>query len=153
MLSHLLHHPQWIVPLAELHAQAWSHLYTDWNVTTAAAEFRAQHTDGTLPATLLLLHDSQLVGSVSLVFDDLPDRPELQPWLASLFILREHRGQGHAATLIAAAVAFAGAARYPILHLFTENAATLFKRHGFIPMENITLQGHPIALLRRTLQL
>lgn len=153
MIAHLHHHPQWIASLAALHAQEWGHLYSNWNAAVAEAEFLSQRTDGTLPATLILLEKNTVIGSVSLVFNDHPTRLDLNPWLASLFILPAHRGQGYAAPLIEAAIAFAAAARYPALHLFTETAATLFQRHGFKIMENSTLQGHPITLLRRPLQL
>lgn len=87
------------------------------------------------------------------MFNDHPAGLDLDPWLASLLILPAHRGQGHVATLIEVAIAFAAAAGYPSLHLFTETAATLFLRHGFTKLESHTIQGHSVTLLRRPLPL
>ena len=87
MISHLADVPFFLDELAELHAAEWKHLYADWDVEAARAEFLDQKADGSLPATLVLHEGMELVGSVSVVFGDCPARADLDPWLASVCML------------------------------------------------------------------
>lgn len=137
--------------LAERHAAAWGYLYTDWDSAKALAEFRTQKTDGSLPATLVLRENEQVAGSVSVLCGDCEACTDLDPWLASLYVFPECRGRGHAGRLIEAAIHLAEKAGEKELHVFTESAADLFRRHGFTTLERTTLHGKPIEILRRGL--
>ena len=151
MISHLADVSFFRDELAALHAAEWKHLYADWDVQAALAEFLNQKADGSLPATLVLHDEMELVGSVSVVFGDCPARPDLDPWLASLYVVPERRGQGHGLGLVQAAFELAAAAGVRRLHVFTESAEKLFQRCGFEMLERTMLQGMPIAVLARPL--
>jgi hypothetical protein len=86
----------------------------------------------------------ELAGSVSVVFGDCPARLDLDPWLASLYVVPQRRGCGHGLELATAA----GAKR---LHVFTESAEKLFQRCGFEMLERTMQQDVPISVLFRTL--
>ena len=151
MISHLADVPFFLDELADLHAAEWKHLYADWDVQSARAEFLGQKGDGSLPATLVLHEGTELVGSVSVVFGDFPAPTDLDPWLASLYAAPERRGQGHGLELVRAAIALAAAAKAKRLHVFTESAEKLFQRCGFEMLECTTLQDVPITVLVLTL--
>jgi len=151
MISHLADVTFFLDELADLHAAEWKHLYADWDVEAARAEFSDQKGDGSLPATLVLHEGTELVGSVSVVFGDCPVRPDLDPWLASLYVVPQRRGQGHGLELVRAAIEFATAAKAKRLHVFTESAEKLFQRCGFEMLERTTLQDAPITVLVLTL--
>ena len=72
MISHLADVPFFREELAVLHAAEWKHLYADWDLQTALAEFLTHKADGSLPATLVWHEGMALVGSVSVVFGDCP---------------------------------------------------------------------------------
>jgi N-acetylglutamate synthase-like GNAT family acetyltransferase len=93
----------------------------------------------------------ELVGSVSVVFGDCPARPDLDPWLASLYVVPQRRGRGHGLELVQAAIELAAAAGAKRLHVFTESAEKLFQRCGFEMLERTMLQDLPISVLFRTL--
>ncbi len=137
--------------LARLHAAEWGHLYRNWDGAVAQAEFRTHRTDGSLPATLVLRQEGQLVGVVSLIHGDCEARTDIDPWLASLYVVPEFRGRGHAHRLIDAAIDHAAAAGEQALHVFTESATELFQQHGFAELERTTVHGQPIVILRREL--
>ena len=143
--------PFFLDELAALHAAEWKHLYTDWDVQSARAEFLDQKADGSLPTTLVLHEGRELVGSVSVVFGDCPARADLDPWLASLYVVPQRRGQGHGLELVRAAIEFAAAAKAKRLHVFTESAEKLFQRCGFEILERTMLQDVPITVLVLTL--
>lgn len=137
--------------LAMRHAAEWRHLYEDWGLAAARAEFRTHKTDGLLPATLVLHDNGQVAGSVSLIYGDCEARKDLNPWLASLYVFPEFRGQGHAHRLVEAAIRHAAAAAQKELHVFTELAGGLFRRHGFALLERNSMGSVTIEILRRGL--
>ena len=139
------------VELAKRHAAEWGCLYTDWDSAKALAEFRMQKTDGSLPTTLVLREDEKVAGSVSLLYGDCEACTDFDPWLASLYVFPDFRGRGHAGRLIEAAIQFAARAGVGVLHVFTESASDLFRRHGFEALERTMLHGKPVEILRREL--
>jgi GNAT superfamily N-acetyltransferase len=151
MISHLADVSFFRDELASLHAAEWKHLYADWDEHAALAEFLNQKADGSLPATLVLHEGMELVGSVSVVFGDCPARLDLDPWLASLYVVPQRRGRGHSLDLVRSAIELAAAAGAKQLHVFTESAEKLFQRCGFEMLERTMLQDVPISVLLRTL--
>ena len=151
MISHLADVPFFREELAALHATEWKHLYADWDARTALAEFLTHKADGSLPATLVLHEAMELLGSVSVVFGDCPARADLDPWLASLYVVPQRRGQGHGLELVRAAIEFAAAAKAKRLHVFTESAEKLFQRCGFEILERSKLQDVSITIMTRAL--
>ena len=135
--------------LARLHAEEWQHLYREWDERTAREEFRTQSTDGSYPATLVLREDGRLIGSVSVVRDDCEARTDLGPWLASLYVLPGKRGQGHGSRLIEAALGLAKRNGTPGIYVFTESAAELFPRQGFVHFADAVTNGCAVTILRR----
>jgi len=137
--------------LARFHAEEWRHLYREWNEEKALAEFGRQRGDGSLPATLILRASGRLIGSVSVIHDDCEARTDLDPWLASLYVLPAERGRGHGSRLVAAALELARRSGVDYLHVFTESAEKLFRSHGFVPFADAVTNGRPITILRREL--
>lgn len=135
--------------LARLHALEWQHLYYAWDEKKALEEFRSQKTDGSVPATLVLREDGRLVGSVSVVRDDCEARRDMGPWLASLYVMPEKRGQGYGRRLIEAAVDLAKRNDTGCLHVFTQSAEQLFLNHGFTRFAAAVTNGRAITILRR----
>jgi len=151
MISHLANVPFFREELAALHAAEWKHLYAGWDSQRAREEFLAQKADGSLPATLVLHEGMELLGSVSVVFGDCPVRPDLDPWLASLYVVPQRRGRGWGLELVRAAIELAGASGSERLHVFTETAEKLFQRCGFEILERTVLRDVPITILARNL--
>jgi GNAT superfamily N-acetyltransferase len=110
--------------LATRHALEWEHLYEDWGLATARAEFREHKVDGSMPATLVLYDNGQVAGSVSLIYGDCEARRDLDPWLASLYIFPEFRGRGHAHRLVEAAIRHAAGAAQEELHVSRNRPVT-----------------------------
>ena len=135
--------------LARLHALEWQHLYHEWNEKKALEEFGAQKTDGNLPTTLVLREGGRMVGSVSVVDNDCEARTDLNPWLASLYVMPGQRGHGHGSRLVAAALDLARRNGVEFLHVFTESAEELFLRHGFVEFADAVTNGRGITILRR----
>ncbi|MBN2402463.1 MAG: GNAT family N-acetyltransferase [Spirochaetes bacterium] len=74
-----------------------------------------------IPVTWIVIEDEIPVGMVSLKENDLWSRKDLNPWLASLFVLPEYRNRGLGYLLIRQVIEKAKSLKYNRLHLFTES--------------------------------
>ncbi len=102
------------------------------------------------PEEVFILFDGDTpVGTASLAYDDLPSRPDLTPWLASVFVLPGARGKGYAAALVRRVEAFAMAASVKTLWLFTWTAEPLYARLGWQRVGLETNRGQEVVLMRR----
>jgi len=97
-----------------------------------------------------------LAGTVSVVDRDLPERPWLGPWVASLVVGEAHRRRGLGARLIGAAVAGAAAVSDPnqTLYLWAERRFVDYYVHlGWTPVEVVRRRRRtaaaPIVVLKR----
>jgi predicted N-acetyltransferase YhbS len=134
--------------LAELCARQWQHLYLDWDRTIALREFKSQRNDGTLPLSLVATQNEELVGMVSLIFDDLPGYEHLN-WLTSLLVLPEHRKKGIGSRLVCKAERLFLLNGIPRAYLFTDSAYGFFEKLGWIVAESRTCNHYPIVVLEK----
>ncbi len=84
-----------------------------------------------LPRTWVAVAGDQPVGCARLVAADHADRPDLSPWLASVFVAPAWRRRGIASALVRTVQAAARAGGYPALYLYTPDQARLYARLGF----------------------
>ena len=105
-----------------------------------------------LPQTFVLFLDGTPAGTASLVENDLQNRAELSPWLASVWVEPWARGQGHAGALVRAAETAAQALGVGTLWLYTRRAERIYRRAGWTVVEYLTHLGGTAALMRRNLQ-
>ena len=145
----LQNHPAFIPQLATLCGREWAHLYEGWNVETATREFESQPTDGQLPLTIAAMEKEELLGTVSLISDDLPGFEQWNPWLASLFVLPQHRSKGVAAFLVRQAEEILIQNGIRRAYLFTESAQGLFFKLGWQPVEETFCHGHPVTIFKK----
>jgi GNAT superfamily N-acetyltransferase len=138
-----------VATLAAWHHAQWGHLYSHWTLDVCRAELEAHaaRADG-LPTTLLALEGEELLGSVSLVFEDAPELQEHgSPWLASLYLKPEARGRGFGAQLARAAVARAADEGVEELFLFTPEHRDFYARLGWRPLARTALKGTAVDLM------
>jgi GNAT superfamily N-acetyltransferase len=80
--------------------------------------------------TFVLLDDNVPVGTASLVNNDLPSRPDLTPWLASVLVLPPFRGKGYSAPLVRR-VEQAAILSTATLWLYTWSAESVYAKLGW----------------------
>lgn len=97
------------------------------------------------------LHNDVPVGCAALAHDDLPERSDLTPWLANVFVLPGYRQHGVATLLVAAVVAEARARGFSEIWLYHDQPHTLYARMGWRPVEHITRQGGEATVMKRLL--
>lgn len=91
------------------------------------------------------------MGTVGLDLNDLYPRPELNPWLASLYVTPDARGGGIGAALVRHAEAAAAAAGHGRLWLFTPDKADFYARLGWLREGMEEVEGQAVVLMSRRL--
>lgn len=81
--------------------------------------------------TFVALENGRAVGTASLDFEDLPPKPDLTPWLASVYVLPEYRSQGIGESLIAAVEKEAVAKGFRYIYLHTSDRANFYAKRGW----------------------
>jgi N-acetylglutamate synthase-like GNAT family acetyltransferase len=106
-----------------------------------------------IPQTFVLLVDEQPVGTSSFVAADMKERPDLTPWMASVYVAPEARHRGHVIPLIHAVEAAATAAGILTMWLHTDSAARIYAKAGWRTVEVVQRDGGetPATLMRRDL--
>src|SRR5439155_10150697 len=103
-----------------------------------------------VPTTLVAVsEDDGLLGSVSLVLDDLPGFERLSPWLASLYVRPDRRGAGLGGRLLEAAVAEARRLGVHRLYLFTPEHEGYYASRGWSVVERASAGGQPVPIMSR----
>ncbi|MGU3576773.1 GNAT family N-acetyltransferase [Brucellaceae bacterium C25G] len=88
-----------------------------------------------IPTVWVLLDNDQPVGMITLCLDDLEDRPELNPWLAGLYVAPEFRSRGYALQLIAHLEEVTSQAGIERLSLYTDGSVGLYIKAGWTVIE------------------
>ncbi len=138
------------VPLvaAWLHAQWWQ----AGGYSLAATEaFLRQATGPAAPCALVAERDGEPLGTATFDTDDLPSRPDLTPWLASVLVTPAARRQGIATALVAAVERLAIAQGVRRLWLFTPDQAPFYAARGWVRAGVEEYRGSPVVLMQRDL--
>jgi GNAT superfamily N-acetyltransferase len=141
--------PEFIPLLPEWQDREWRHLYRVWDRSMAVRQLQSEPPDGRLPQTLLAMEDDRLLGSVSVVFNDLPGWEKYNPWIASFFVIAEEHGRGVGGRLLLAAEELLRAQGVRQAYLFTETARPFFERRGWSAHEPAEANGHPVLIMTK----
>ncbi|WP_132665882.1 GNAT family N-acetyltransferase [Rhizobium sp. PP-CC-3G-465] len=104
-----------------------------------------------MPTVLVMLEEQQPVGMVALCLGDLEGRPELNPWLAGLYVDPMHRGRGHSISLINQLEALARKAGIERLSLYSAGAVGLYSKAGWTTVETFERGDKTFSIMQKQL--
>jgi N-acetylglutamate synthase-like GNAT family acetyltransferase len=137
--------PSLIRMLSQWHQAEWGHL-SDRGTEERIAEF-AEH-GSAVPLTLVGYLDGAPIGTASLLAEDMDIRKELTPWLASVFVLPEHRSRGYGTQLVKGIVAEARRLGTATMYLFTEDRAGFYAAMGWQELETTSYHGEDVTIMK-----
>ncbi len=114
-----------------------SWVFREWcrqegSLERVVSRYRQRLSRGRIPLTLVALKDGAPVGIISLKLEDLPTRPDLFPWLGSLFVLPEHRGRGIGMLLVNQAEFIARELGVATIFAYTDSLGERCEREGWV---------------------
>jgi GNAT superfamily N-acetyltransferase len=93
--------PHHIPVLADWHHHEWSSLNPGKTVDQRISAMSSYLADDLVPSTFIAKgNGNDLMGSAAIIENDMDTRPELTPWLASVFVAKEFRNRGIGSQLV-----------------------------------------------------
>lgn len=141
-IKYLMDYPQYLPIVAFWNLREWHAGENSLDEIIGRYQGRMQR--DRIPMTLIAIEDTMPVGTVSIKHDDLPNRPDLNPWLASLYVLPDYRGRDIGRILLRAGEDAARNSGVETLYLFAYTVDTvrgLYEREGWIYMEDAPFRG------------
>jgi predicted N-acetyltransferase YhbS len=119
-IDHLFNHPEHIGLVAGwIYNEFWVGK-PGYRVEYFEARLREANDPDRIPLSLLAVSDGRPVGTINLIHNDNPKRPDLHPWLAALIVVPEERRRGIGTMLVRALVREAERLGYSDLFLGTD---------------------------------
>ena len=150
-IAYLAEYEESIPLVAAWGFQEWGHLTPGATLEGTVERFRAQTKPGMIPETLVALHGQHVIGMASLVKNDLSLRPELTPWMASVYVDTPYRGCGVGSQIVRAVLAEAAALALERLYLITHDRMTFYRRLGWTRVERVRYRGEDVTVMRYSL--
>ncbi len=149
-LDWLRHHPEHSNQLAEWLYRQFPYEFSEQPLADWQAEFAAGQHNGEWDM-LIALENGELLGSAGLARDDLPQRVDLGPWLACVYVRPQARGRGLAEQLIEAICSTARERGHAHLYLHTHDRADYYAKRGWTLLEPFQAWGAQQHLMVREL--
>lgn len=147
----LVERPDLVGQVAAWGYAEWGHLNPRETLDQRVIRIEGKMNLDRVPVAFAALgEDEGIVGTASLIFDDLEGDPR-NPWLASVFVAPAHRKKGIASALVRTIEDKARQLGYARLYLFTATAPDLYAGLGWRPLEQRAYRGEHIQVMDRTL--
>lgn len=132
--------------LAKWHHKEWSYLNPGTDIESRITKMQLHLNNDMIPVTYIALGD-QLLGSAAIVPNDMKTKPELSPWLASVFIAQEYRNKGIGTKLVLHVMQQAKENAIKTLYLFTPDKAAFYKKLGWVIISKEQYHGHEVTIM------
>ena len=132
----LHNHREFVPLLAEWHAAQWRNYPPD-----REALLLARSSEAGLPKTFFALHNGSPIGFVCLLSSNVPSRQDLTPWLASLYVVPEHRNKRVGQRLVEHCLIHTSMLGYERLYLFTSSAIAYYTKMGWCEVGTVSIFG------------
>ena len=133
--------------------ESWGHLHPGLTLEQAIKRLKAECGQGGVPSIFVAMQGETPVGTASLIADDMSIRRELTPWLASVFVVPEWRGQGIASALVRRVEAEAVENGIEHFYLYTPDQQALYRHLGWQDVESLEYRGETVTVMSRQLGL
>lgn len=151
-IDYLADHKELIPILARWMHEEWGYLYPEHTIEIRERLVAERSNKDRIPLTLVAIEDGKPVGTVCLMAHDMDTRPELTPWLASLYVEKNHRRRGIGARLVAAIEAEAARLGVKQLYLFTPDQEKFYARLGWSLREKTDYRGAVVSVMEKKIQ-
>lgn len=147
-ISTLKDSPHHLMTLAKWHHAEWSYLNPQRSFDERVQEMREDFAGNIIPTTYLAEDDNgNLLGSASILADDMSSHPELTPWLASVYVDAAQRGKGIGSLLVRRVMQHAQDNDIKRLYLYTPDQEQLYARLGWQLYSREPYNGPPVTIM------
>ena len=146
-IKNLADHPEYIETIGTWHWEEWGHADPQGSLESWIDGIASRTNRLSIPATLIAIENSLLLGSICLVENDMDIRADLTPWVAGLLVAPEHRNHGVGSELMKQAMSFAADAGIETLYLYTSTAESLYLKLGWSLIDSAFYEGEDVSIM------
>ncbi|HBN13632.1 MAG: GNAT family N-acetyltransferase [Gammaproteobacteria bacterium] len=139
--------PEHLMTLAKWHHAEWSYLNPERSFEARVEEMQCDLRGDVIPTTFVAERDGELLGSASMLAEDMSTHPELTPWLASVFVAPAHRKQGIGSVLVKRIMDHACDNGVKKLYLYTPDQEQLYAGLGWQILSREPYNGTPVTIM------
>lgn len=132
--------------LAIWHQKEWNHLNPSYILENRILNLEEECKSDRF-FTLVAVDGDVLLGSASLVDNDMDSHLDLSPWLASVYVNVDHRSKGIGSSLVEAVVKEAATRGEQELWLFTHDQRKLYERLGWVHISREIYKNEEVDLM------
>lgn len=146
-IRYLADNTEFIPRLAKLLHAEWDFLYPDATIQTRYDRLVSYCNRDRVPLSFVALDDGRLLGTYNIILSDMKEHPELSPWLASVYVVKEYRGRGIGTELVKHAMAQCGRLSIPRLYLWTDKQRDFYGSLGWKPLSHEPYQTIEVDIM------
>jgi N-acetylglutamate synthase-like GNAT family acetyltransferase len=146
-IEYLADRPEALPTLARWKHAEWGHLRPGDTVEKRQARLAEMSKRDGIPLTVVALEDDEVLGSASLIENDMETRMELTPWLAGVYVGETYRRRGIGAELVRRIMSDAGKLKIPLLYLYTVHSERFYADLGWTFLERTSYLEQSVAIM------
>jgi N-acetylglutamate synthase-like GNAT family acetyltransferase len=146
-ISHVKYFQNWIPIIAKWIYEEWSYAFPLRTLQDIQKTLFGRMNENEMPITLIAHDERGVLGTASLKASDMEILPELTPWLSSVFIHPDHRGEGVATALVAEIEKIARQQGFARLYVFNPITQGVFEKLGWSVLQTVQYGGKELAIL------
>ena len=149
-IHNLIEDPQQLETLAEWHHAEWSYFNPEESISQRITRMQAYLNNDFIPSTFIAT-DSELLGSAAIIKNDMETKPQLSPWLASVYITPQYRNKGIGTRLVQHSMAMAQSNNIDKLYLLTPGQKSFYEKLGWHILSEEMYHGYRVSVMQVTL--
>jgi GNAT superfamily N-acetyltransferase len=150
-ISHIKYFQNWIPIIGKWMYEEWSYAFPSRTLQDIQKNLFGRMHENEMPITLVAHDERGVLGTASLKASDMESLPGLTPWLSSVFVHPDHRGEGVARALVSEIEKTACQMGYPKLYLFNPITHGVFENLGWSVLQTLQYGGRELGILVKDL--
>lgn len=146
-VSHIKYFQHWVPIIAKWIYDEWAYVYPQKSLQDIQKTLISRINEREMPITLVAHDERGILGTASLKAEDLDIAPELTPWISSVYVHPDYRGEGIGTALAAEIERVARELGFTRLHLFNPLAQGIFEKLGWNLLKTSRYRGKELAIL------
>lgn len=151
MIVDLKDHKKYLPILATWHHQQWSCLNPGDTIEDRMKRMNSYLGDDLIPSMYIWLDNNEVRGSAAIKICDMDTRPQLSPWLASVYVDENRRCSGIGSALVKHVMDVARDQGHSELFLFTPDKENFYAALGWQTLAQEMYRGERVSVMHAVL--